>query len=170
MGMYDIWLSQGSHDMKYTLCLVKQRLLDQCKQNLLSQIKSSSKCYVYKYLIDDVCLQFYLTKPISAPLKNLISKLRLSAHCLAIESGRYKKVEKQNRFCFICGDCVEDEYHFVVLCPLYVSLRQKYIKPYYWKKPSMYKFIQLLSSRNLKELCNLGRFLKCAFQLRVSVM
>jgi hypothetical protein len=34
------------------------------------------------------------------------------------------------------------------------------------KKPSMYKFIQLLSSNNIRELCNLGFFLSRSFKLR----
>ena len=41
-------------------------------------------------------------------------------------------------------------------------MRKKYIKPYYWKKPSAFKLVQLLSACNIKEQNNLGKFLYSA--------
>jgi len=66
-----------------------------------------------------------------------------------------------NRLYIFCGDDIEDEFHFVLKCKIFQDFRNYLIKPYlyYWKKPSMYKFIQLLSSNNIRELCNLGIFL-----------
>uniref|UniRef100_A0A8W8ICF1 Uncharacterized protein n=1 Tax=Magallana gigas TaxID=29159 RepID=A0A8W8ICF1_MAGGI len=69
--------------------------------------------------------------------------------------------------CDFCRSEFEDEYHFVLICPRYQQLRAKYIKKYYWKKPSMYKFIQLLCVNNVRELCNLGKFLHHEFKLHV---
>ena len=34
-----------------------------------------------------------------------------------------------------------------------------YIEKYYYQKPSMFKLENLLSTQNVKELCNLGKFL-----------
>ena len=34
-----------------------------------------------------------------------------------------------------------------------------YIKKYYYQKPSTFKLVNLLSTQNVKELCNLGNFL-----------
>ena len=44
---------------------------------------------------------------------------------------------------------IENEFHFVLVCPKYLTLRQKYIKPYSFKKArvGLYKLCQLLSSR-----------------------
>ena len=99
--------------------------------------------------------------------KLFISKFRLSSHCLAIETGRHKKVPRDQRFCKICnsGD-IEDEYHFIFKCQLYQNEREKLFKPYYWRRPSMYKLINLLSTSNVKELCNLGKFIEKASNLR----
>ena len=44
-----------------------------------------------------------------------------------------------------------------------------YIKKYYYQKPSMFKLVNLLSTQNVKELCNLGNFLKKATLARNSV-
>lgn len=90
----------------------------------------------------------------------------MSSHNLSIESGRHRNILRNNRICEFCRSEIEDEYHFVLICPRYQQLRVKYIKMYYWKKPSMYKFIQLLCVNNVKELCNLGKFLHHAFELR----
>ena len=61
--------------------------------------------------------------------------------------------------CDVCNDsCIEDEFHFILRCKKYDDMRKKYIKPYYWKKPSAFKLVQLLSVCNIKELNNLGKF------------
>ena len=39
------------------------------------------------------------------------------------------------------------------------DLRKLYIKPFYYERPSVFKLIQLFTTVNLKEICNLGRFL-----------
>ena len=45
-------------------------------------------------------------------------------------------------------------------------MRKKYIIPYYWKKPSAFKLVQLLSVCNIKELNSLGKFLYSAEKVR----
>ena len=45
-------------------------------------------------------------------------------------------------------------------CKKYDDMRKKYIKPYYWKKPSAFKLVQLLSACNIKlvqllSVCNI---------------
>ena len=49
------------------------------------------------------------------------------------------------RKCVVCQK-LEDEYHFVLECSLYSELRKKFISKYYWKNPSMFKFIEFLNS------------------------
>ena len=45
----------------------------------------------------------------------------------------------------MCINEIEDEMHFILSCPSYVNLRKQFIKSYYWKKPAVYKMLQLLS-------------------------
>ena len=49
-----------------------------------------------------------------------LTKLRISAHQLAIETGRYAqpKTPIDKRICFHCG-LLEDEFHFIFQCSLY---------------------------------------------------
>ena len=63
--------------------------------------------------------------------KNLVSyltKLRISAQQLYVETGRYcdPAIPRENRFCFHCKNNVEDEKHFLLDCPLYKHVRKKY--------------------------------------------
>ena len=59
-------------------------------------------------------------------LRRNFSKMRISAHNLAIETGRYAKptaIPAEKRLCFNCKQ-VEDEYHFFFTCTLYNSERK----------------------------------------------
>ena len=55
-----------------------------------------------------------------------IAKIRLSTHNVSIESGRYSYTSKASRRCFSCADCVEDEHHFILVCPLYANIQEYY--------------------------------------------
>ena len=61
---------------------------------------------------------------------------------------------------------VEDEFHFILECDKYHNLRKKYIKSYYWRNPSAYKLVQLLSVENTKELNYLRKLLYLAEKIR----
>ena len=58
------------------------------------------------------------------------AKLRGSASCLAIETGRYQQppIEPDKRYCPLCRDMglleVEDEQHFLERCPVLQEARQ----------------------------------------------
>ena len=69
--------------------LIKQRIIDNCVQSFYSEMTNSPKCFLYKNIVDNFTLQFYLCKPIPVTLKRMLSKIRLSSHQLLIESGRH---------------------------------------------------------------------------------
>ena len=76
----------------------------------------------------------------------------MSSHRLEIEAGRWVRVNRvpvNERKCTLCS-VMEDEYHFVIECQRYTELRKKYIPKYYCQRPSMHKFIELITSDNNK--------------------
>jgi hypothetical protein len=76
-------------------------------------------------------------------------------------------IPRNMRICTYCNKTdVDDEFHFVLTCNFVSDLRIKYVKQYYYIKPSSFKLIQLLSTQNVKQLRNLGMFLKQAFVRR----
>ena len=101
-------------------------------------------------------------------LRNAHVWIRVSSHNLCIESGRHKNIPRDKRFSKTCTSTIEDEYHFILVCPVYKELRSKFWKKYYWGKPSMFKLISLLSVDNVKELCNLGKYIFRAVSLRTN--
>ena len=65
---------------------------------------------------------------------------------------------------------IEDEMNFIQKYPVFQGVRKFLTKSYYWKKPSMYKFIQLMSTNNLTELPNLGKYILRALKLRSDLL
>jgi hypothetical protein len=166
-GFGDVWYNHYVYNESLFLECFKQRLTDNFIQSRNEFFDKSSKCILYKYLTNNVSIQFYLTKCIPGKNVNLLTKFRLSAHPLRVEQGRYNGIARQERLCEFCNlNEIEDEYHFILICPLYKNLRSMYIKKYYWSHASMYKLIQLLTMKNRKQLCNLGKFLNSALLLR----
>ena len=157
LGFTEIWNKQYL-DVSF-IPLIKQRIFDQEKQIVLGKISDSSKCFLYRHLLYSYDMQLYLKRPIPKKLQNCISRFRLSSHSLSIETGRYHNIVQTNRLCPICHTDIEDEFHFILKCPMYDDLRKLFIKPFYYERPSVFKLIQLFTTVNLKEICNLGRFL-----------
>ena len=56
-----------------------------------------------------------------------------------------------DRKCIACAD-IGDEYHYLFICPKFVSDRTKYIDEYYRKIPCMAKMIKLISASELTQL------------------
>ena len=52
-----------------------------------------------------------------------------------------------------------DEYHYILICPYFRLKRELYIKPYYYRRPSMSKFEQLFSSKNKRTLSKLAKYI-----------
>jgi len=127
--------------------------------------KSSGKLHFYSKIFKKF-EQEYLNFNIQKELRKQLTKLKISAHPLAIETGRYSKpkISRNERFCKFCKDQVEDESHFLLKCPNYNLLRQKYGIDNENNEDSSSFIINLLnpsSSRNLKTIC---LFLKEAFE------
>ena len=79
---------------------------------------------------------------IALKYKHILSKYRLSAHILSIETGRYHHIDRNDIIWSLCiMNIFEDEYHFILVCPYYSTIRDKYIKPYYYNTPSIYQNI-----------------------------
>ena len=72
----------------------------------------------------------YLDMISNASIRYSTTRLRISAHRLEIESGRYKNIPRDERTCKWCqlslsGNFIEDEIHVLYNCDLYNNLRIK---------------------------------------------
>ena len=101
-------------------------------------------------------------KIVKNPLyRRALIKFRTLNHRLQIETGRWHKplpIPLNDRKCMLCK-CVEDELHFLLICPLLSELRQKYIPNFYYHKASIFKLKMLMISHDYKTINNLAEFI-----------
>ena len=97
-------------------------------------------------------IQPYLCFPLHRNLYSYLTKLRISAHQLYIETGRYciPVIPRESKFCYHCKTIVEDEKHFLLECPLYKHIRKKYSKISYVNPISLLNPVHVV---NTKEIC-----------------
>ena len=71
---------------------------------------------------------------------HLVGRLRLSSYSLRIETGRFgrARIERNQRLYVLCNSDIEDEYHFVIKCPVYNDMCIKYINNAYTRSPIVY--------------------------------
>ena len=62
IGLMNLWVNQETENPKYILVIAKQRLFDNYRQHVIAEVNSSSKCTIYKHLIEHFTLQSYLSK------------------------------------------------------------------------------------------------------------
>ena len=101
---------------------------------------------------------------------NHVSKRGHSSHRLRVETGRWDRppVPYAQRKCQICDIEIEDEFHFMFVCPLYNADRTKLLPRYYRINPSMQKFINLMNETNARLINRVAKFVYKSFKTRTA--
>jgi hypothetical protein len=171
-GFADSFELQTSINVKNSMQIFKQRLIDCFVQEWFGNIENTAVIENYKVFKTQFAYEEYLNV-LPCNLRYYITRLRLSAHSLRIQTGRYARnhVPRHERYCKLCNSLdIEDEFHFVCKCPSFTDLRVKYLKPYFYRRPSMYKYLELISSSNKNILTNLAKYIKHAFVKRNTML
>ena len=164
-GFADVWMYPESVNINLFIPIFQVRLRDIYICKWRSDMSLCSSLVLYKELKNSFTISEYLVMINDYKTRNMISKIRLSSHKLRIETGRHMNIERQHRKCQKCNlNDIQDEYHFILICPYLKTLRIRYISKYYTENPSMYKFINLLNSCKVKEIVNLSNFCIKAFK------
>lgn len=169
-GFSYVWDSPSTVDMKTFHLIFGERVKDVFIQKWYTAISSSTKYNTYSAYKQNFTFEKYMDL-LPSKYRISLSKLRLSSHKLQIEIGRYSRNDRNQRVCLICnsGD-IEDEYHFIIVCPVYNQLRSLYIKRYYYSRPSVYKFTEMMNSNKKIVIKNVAKFIYNAFNLRLSLL
>ena len=78
----------------------------------------------------------YLALNMNPSWRVSLTRFRVSAHRLMIEQGRHSGIELGKRLCTKCSlGIVEDEWHFLFICPYYTQLRNKLMQTIMCKSP-----------------------------------
>ena len=124
--------------METFIPIFKMRLIDDFIVEVRTGLESNSSMTFYREINCAFELQSYLLKIHNSKQRQALPKLRLSSHGLLIQTGGHIGIERQNRKCNFCNtNDLEDEYHFVLICPLYDDIRSNYIKRYFVNHPSV---------------------------------
>ena len=149
---------------------VIDRLHDQYLQGFYAELHNSSKLSTYNE-IKKKCFttKKYLTCVKNAKHRIALTRFRCSAHKLAIEEGRFRNSERNVRLCTKCNmQTIENEYHFLMACPLYSEIRNEFLLRCYCVWPTQQKFINLMTSTQQSILRKSSKFVYCAYELRNS--
>ncbi len=93
--------------------------------NVLHDENQTKKLRTYRLFKDTYSYEPYLDILHNPVLRKNYTRFRISAHRLEIEVGRWKHVNLENRVCTSCINSVENETHFMFVCPKYVNERQE---------------------------------------------
>ena len=99
--------------------------------------------------------EYYLiNRSISLSERRALAKFRCSATPLLIETGRYQNgtyLPVNERICKFCAGGVEDEFHVLLVCPLYDDIREELFQyvikcnPYFYELCNEEKFVFIMS-------------------------
>ena len=140
-----------------------------------TQSPNGGKLQLYNKIKTHISQETYLYLK-NSKHRQCIAKLRTSAHCLAIETGRYQNQKPEERICKFCnlGD-KEDETHFLLKCPLYNNIRNQHLTPILEKNPQTLslaafdKTVWLLAAPDLTIQQEIGKYCYLSFNLRYKV-
>lgn len=154
-GMRNFFLNPYSyrHD-EFTL-----RLEDQFHQEVNNQLNNSNRTLFYRAIKAKFGFEEILDE-IKPPLVYYLMKFKVGNHKLPVETGRWDQTPHNERYCHHCIEDIGDEFHYVFLCPLFSQLRKKYIHPYFYNRPNMYKAALLFQRKNRKDITRLCMFIK----------
>ena len=155
-----------------------KRLTDQYHQSSFSVINSSSKMKVLNLIKTAPGTESYLTEVANNKHRCAMTRLRLSAHSLEIEVGRYSHTDAENRFCQHCefqgNKVVEDEIHFLITCPMYDKIREDLLPPQVLANNTLTaeeKFVEMVSNNDT--IKSTAKFIYLAFterQIKLDVL
>ena len=171
LGLNHAWLNQGVGNTEAFLSLCKQRITDNFVNTWNAELTNSTRADSYR-LFSNFGFKSYLSSISFKKYRQDLTRLRLSSHRLEIETGRWHKPQKtprNQRKCTFCNT-LEDEFHFLLECPLYDDLRQVFIKSYFWRRPNILKFTELLKLENTESLRKLAMYVHKGFIRRNEIL
>lgn len=169
-NMHDAWDAQTVSNVKCFLEVFVTRLKYRLYLDWHGDISTMDKLDSYRNFKIRLEPERYLFSVNIPNHRFMLSRFRCSSHCLRIETDRKNNMDRNERICLLCNFSeIEDEYHFLLVCPFFNVFRKKYISRYYFSPPSYQKFVDLLQSVDGTELQSLAAFLYHSLKLRYEI-
>ena len=184
IGFEHVWENKGTFSKKKLIKAVKCKLLERYnfffKKAISGEItvkgRTLDKHRTFKTFKNNFQLENYICIKLDKHLIFNLSKLRISNHQLEIETGRYSKKAVDQRLCKLCNEsgCVEDEFHFLMICKTYQQQRDEFFTKIntftvpFETLTREEQFIFLLSTNDTEILTLLMLFIERCLQIRQS--
>ena len=147
-----------------------QRISDEYMQTWHSNCLENKKLVSYVQYKTFLKPELYILQINVKKFRQCLAAFRSSSHPLMIEMGRHLGIPRDYRVCLYCEGVVEDEFHFVMSCPLYQDIRVNYLQTHYIDHASVHSFNALMASEDVNILQNLAMFLFYALKKRDSFL
>ena len=149
---------------------MKQNFIDKW----LRDVSECNKLEFYSDIKSKFKIEPYLNLVENRSHKNALTRLRISAYSLHVETGRYKRYDKAykntprgERKCPVCTDDIEDEYHFLFKCTNNKRLRNTYQRhKEFHEKNEKDKIKLLFHSKNKQTINKFAKFVYQSFQAK----
>lgn len=171
-GFGYVWVSQEVGHIGKFINMFTQRVQDCYFQVWCSNRNDSRKLSTYSQFKSLLQPEKYLACVVKKHCMYALCRLRTSSHRLEIELGRRNNIERQFRFCRLCLKqnvfVIEDEFHFLLVCPCYIVLRSKHCLQNI--PMTSHGFKMLMTTQNDLLLNNLAAFVYEAFKVRDALL
>lgn len=160
-GFSGIWENNDFPNQKWLSLSIKQKLTDIYLNEWYQNVQMDKNYRLFK---KSFIFENYISKVPYNMLPYIIS-FKTRNHKLPVEIGRWNKIEYNRRHCDLCKQDIGDEYHYLLICNNLKDIRKQYIKPYFYRRPNILKYEQLLNSKNMKILTSLAKFIKYIYDI-----
>ena len=166
-GYSEVWLNGGVGNEQAFLRHLKQRMIDCFRQDWHANLYSSDRYEIYRIFKSLIGSQpeKYLTAITIPKFRQCMVKFRLGLCQLNINN----RFSDAPNLCYCCNTEIENEYHFLFVCPKYTQLRVKYIFKH-CKSTTANSLTTILQSENISVLRDSGMFIFYALRIRENNM
>ena len=125
-GFYYVWIYQGVGDINTFLYQFKTRLIDLFIQDWSGTLISRERYQEYSLIKTLLTPEKYITLLDFRPKRVVFTMARTNTLPINANLNRFSKNE-EDKYCFRCKRQLEDEFHILLVCPLYKEIRQKFL-------------------------------------------
>ena len=147
-GFNHVWENQGVGDEKTFLKEFKNRLITEYKQEWSDSIATNERYLMYNTFKSSLTMSSFLHDLKHIKARNCLLRIRLGVSQLRSHRLRFARNTEVDLACPFCNKEIESGIHFILSCPMYNDLRDKYIPRKYVRCPSLFKLSMLFASEN----------------------
>ena len=154
-GLSYMWVDQHTIDTRRCRIIIQKRIEDIAMHKWYIGMSTSSMCTMHRLFKKQLQFEKYLF------ISNNKERISLTKfRCSNIRIPVYNQIYLfQSELCNLCDlNLCGDEYHYLLICPFFTRDRERYLKRYYYCRPTLTKFELLLSSTNRSIASKLAKF------------